>query len=667
MKRLRNIAGFYVWAGVVLLLPGFMTPAAGAVNAHPGSSVAGPFDSRAAVKLKYPCQASFGSVQIPASAWDASLVATGHDGATFTVYSNYRPDRPPDPPATDCAGDWEKADGINQWGLKYQCTELAVRAADAEWGVGNWSAWKKAGWDGAADTMMGPGQRLGLAWTDNGAGSLPVPGDLLIWKSSGGGDPGHVAVVSAVGPDTVTFVGENQGYGMVTLPVSGTTVENDGWKKKSEILGWLSGGWTAVKAPLPADASAALGVDLNSVACPSPSWCAAVGTYEDKSGQPLPLMLTRSGTSWKATRGPLPGNAGTTATSNTSLDAVACRSASWCVAAGTYTDRSGRSQGLLLTWTGSKWTAAAPPLPKPDQGSRLNGSQLATVACSAATMCVAAGTYSEYSPGTGESRARGLLLSWSGKSWTPAKAPLPGGGNTELAPIFNPFEAGATCPTASSCTVTGSYYSATTTEGLLETWFRKSWTPARAPLPAGTHLSPGGASIVSVACPSASSCVATGYYQDSSNVVHGLVLTGDGRRWKVAATPARQFLWSAACPSVSRCVIGGNGALLTGTGTSWKVIKAPPLAAGAALYSVACPSVSACAIAAPPAAGDGGSQVVTGAGSTWTATDVLAPGGAGSGTTLISMACSTVSACVAIGNYTNESGTVQGLIATGPI
>ena len=196
----------------------------------------GKFNAAAATASSFPCQAPFGSVQIPGLAWASGLTSTGHDGATFDVHSNYRSGRNP----SACAGDWVSADRTNQWGLQYQCTELAVRVADAEWATGNWAAWTSAGWNGAADSMSAPGQRLGLTWTGNGTGSLPVPGDLMIWKSSGGGDPGHVAVVSAVGNATVTFVGENQGNGMVTLPESGTTVENNGWKRGSWILGWLS-------------------------------------------------------------------------------------------------------------------------------------------------------------------------------------------------------------------------------------------------------------------------------------------------------------------------------------------------------------------------------------------------------------------------------------------
>ena len=59
-----------------------------------------------------------------ASAWAGSLASTGHDGATFTVYSNYRAGRQP----AACAGNWMSADGTNKWGLQYQCTDLAVRA-----------------------------------------------------------------------------------------------------------------------------------------------------------------------------------------------------------------------------------------------------------------------------------------------------------------------------------------------------------------------------------------------------------------------------------------------------------------------------------------------------------------------------------------------------------
>ena len=56
MSKLRHIAVLGVWAAAILLLPNFMSTAAVAMNVHPGSSVSGPFDSGAAVKLKYPAR-----------------------------------------------------------------------------------------------------------------------------------------------------------------------------------------------------------------------------------------------------------------------------------------------------------------------------------------------------------------------------------------------------------------------------------------------------------------------------------------------------------------------------------------------------------------------------------------------------------------------------------
>jgi hypothetical protein len=184
------------------------------------------------VSGSYPCNSTYGSVIVPASNWDSQIQSTGHDGAGLDVKSNLK--------SGSCDRAPSSSDGTNMWGIEYQCTELAVRVADAEWALGGSSAWGNAGWNGAADDMFAhhPSQLTAIA---NNSGSLPVPGDLLVWSSSGGSDPGHVAVVAAVGGGNVTFVGENQGDGMVVIPYSGSNVENSGWKTNSSIVGWLHG------------------------------------------------------------------------------------------------------------------------------------------------------------------------------------------------------------------------------------------------------------------------------------------------------------------------------------------------------------------------------------------------------------------------------------------
>ena len=124
-----------------------------------------------------------------------------------------------------------------------------------------------------------------------------------------------------------------------------------------------------------------------SVACPSASSCVAAGSYYDSSGNEQALLVTGSGTSWTAAEAPLPANAA--ADRSAVLDSVACPSASSCVAAGDYADSSGNGQGLLVTGSGTSWTAAEAPLPAnaaadPDAG-------LGSVACPSASSCVAAG------------------------------------------------------------------------------------------------------------------------------------------------------------------------------------------------------------------------------------------------------------------------------------
>ena len=80
-----------------------------------------------------------------------------------------------------------------------------------------------------------------------------------------------------------------------------------------------------------------------SVACPSASSCVTAGSYSDSSGDIQAVLVTGSGTSWTAAEAPLPANAA--ADRYAFLGSVACPSASSCVAAGVYADSSGNGPG----------------------------------------------------------------------------------------------------------------------------------------------------------------------------------------------------------------------------------------------------------------------------------------------------------------------------------
>ena len=158
---------------------------------------------------------------------------------------------------------------------------------------------------------------------------------------------------------------------------------------------------------------------------------------------------------------------------------------------------------------------------------------------------------------------RGLLLTGSGSSWTAAEAPLPSNADSSGAAFVN----GASCASASQCVAVGYYQDTSGVEqGLLLTWSGSSWTAAEAPLPANADEDNGFAGVYDLSCPSASQCVAVGEYQDTSGNDRGLLLTGAGSSWTATRAPAPSnadgsgnvYVVRVSCPSASQCVADGD-------------------------------------------------------------------------------------------------------------
>ncbi|MGH3190329.1 MAG: hypothetical protein ACRDOL_24280, partial [Streptosporangiaceae bacterium] len=417
---------------------------------------------------------------------------------------------------------------------------------------------------------------------------------------------------------------------------------------------------------------------VNSVACASASSCVAAGDYVDSSGGLQGVLLTGSGASWTATKVPLPADANA-ADPNVSLSSVACASASSCVAVGSYSDSAEVGHALLLTGSGTSWTATEAPLPAgADPGAGLN-----SVTCPSASSCVAAGTYTD---SAGD--RQGLLLTGLGTSWTATGAPAPAGAAADPGTLMNWI----TCPSASSCVAVGSYTdSAANVQGMLLTGSGTSWTATEAPLPANAAADQSATGLDAVACSSPSSCVvAGGSYTDSAGIVQGLLLTGSGTSWTATEAPlpanARAVtnaiaVWvdAVACPAASSCVATGHyddsagnpqGVLLTGSGTSWTATETP-LPAGATaggLTSVTCSSPSSCVAAGgyQDSAADGHGLLLTGSGTSWTATETPLPANAGADPNAYesSVTCPSASSCVMIGQYVDSSGHQQGLLVS---
>ena len=117
------------------------------------------------------------------------------------------------------------------------------------------------------------------------------------------------------------------------------------------LLAEHQGQWKASAIALPRGARAAGGVFLTSVSCPSRGNCVAVGYYAGH-GKTHGLVVRERGGKWlRAVNAALPKGAAPASKAHTFLNTVTCASKSACLAGGSYADRSGKTQGLLLELT----------------------------------------------------------------------------------------------------------------------------------------------------------------------------------------------------------------------------------------------------------------------------------------------------------------------------
>lgn len=356
-----------------------------------------------------------------------------------------------------------------------------------------------------------------------------------------------------------------------------------------------------------------------------------------------------AGSSWTAAEAPVPAG-----TSGLSLYGVSCVSASQCVAVG----NAGDGSGAILTESGGSWTAAEAPLPAGASSPELMG-----VSCVSASQCVVVGYDRDASGANGE-----LLLTESGGSWTAVQAPLPAGATEGVL-------MGVSCVSASQCVAVGAADDAASGNvwDLLLTESDGSWTAADAPTGVSTR-----GQLNGVSCWSASSCVATGTYGDTS-----VVLTESGGSWTSATAPTADNensgdVRGVSCVSAAQCVAAGytadgNGLLLTDSGGSWTgaLAPVPDNASGATveLTGISCGSASQCVATGytPYGAQDG--LLLTGSNGSWTAAEAPLPANATTSPSshfVMGVSCVSATHCVAVGSYSysDTSEVTDGLILT---
>jgi hypothetical protein len=433
-------------------------------------------------------------------------------------------------------------------------------------------------------------------------------------------------------------------------------VGNDGNGQPLVLAGDPSSWGAAQAEQITLGSSFGSGGNLNSITCTSASYCVAVGydgNYYDGLGQPL--VLAGDPSSWGAAQAEQI-TLGSSFGSENELNSIACSSASYCVAVGS----DGLGQPLVLAGDPSSWGVAQAEEITLGTSFGSNG-DLHSITCTSASYCVAVGSDGNNQP---------LVLTGDPSSWGVAQA--------EEITLGTSFGSGGnlnsiTCSSASYCVAVGSDNNS---QPLVLAGDPSSWGAAQAKqITLGTSFGSGG-NLNSITCSSASYCVAAG--NDGNN--QPLVLAGDPSSWGAAQakqiTLGKAFsssgsLNSIACSSASYCVAVGKDSnwqplALAGDPSSWgpaqaKVIglKGPEFGAKAAVQSLACASASACVAVGyvpAPEVGFKGALVLAGDPSSWgiaQAKQITLGTSFGSYNGLNSVACTSASYCVAVGSDGN--------------
>ena len=298
---------------------------------------------------------------------------------------------------------------------------------------------------------------------------------------------------------------------------------------------------------------------------------------------------------------------------------------------------------------GGGWSITPSPTPSVPTG------QLFWVSCPAADSCMAVGTYTKPSgPGVG------LAEQWNGHSWRVLPMPSPPG-----VAVSNLL--GVSCTSGSACTAVGvANPTGSGAKTLAERWNGIRWSIQTTP-------SPPHGSLNAVSCTSASACTAVG-----ASSAGTLAESWNGTRWTVQATPnppqGGGFLSGVSCTSASACTAVGAANPFTPNattlaerwnGTSWSLQATPnPSQGGGELLSVSCASASACTATGNSTNSSGVSVTLAAQwnGASWSLKPTPSPAGSPF-SYLNSVACTSPSACTAVGAYQTSSGAFRTLAA----
>jgi hypothetical protein len=299
-----------------------------------------------------------------------------------------------------------------------------------------------------------------------------------------------------------------------------------------------------------------------SVSCGQAGNCAAVGEYSQRSGSYQGFAASERNGRWgKAIE--VPGLAALNAGGFADVFSVSCTPAGYCAAGGTYQNRSGLAQGFVASERNGRWGKAieVPGLGALNTGATAdnNDAQVSSVSCPSAGNCAAGGYYTARHHG-----GQGFLVGERNGRWGKAiEVPGLDALNTGNAAAAGPLS----CPSAGNCAV-GGYYTGRHHSGqvFLVAGRNGRWGKAT-PVPGLAALNTGDdAQLESVSCASAGNCAAGGYYTDRHHDLQGFVIVERNGRWSKALevpgladlnTGEAAQVSSVSCSPAGTCAAGG--------------------------------------------------------------------------------------------------------------
>jgi hypothetical protein len=271
---------------------------------------------------------------------------------------------------------------------------------------------------------------------------------------------------------------------------------------------WDGHAWSLTSLPLTARQPDSI---MWATSCANRNFCFAVGSYTTSvsDDDTKALIFLWNGSSWSLVGAPDEGD-------SSELFGVSCSSTTSCLAVGDYT-KSFIGHPLTERWNGVSWSIVTPI-----NHVHTQSVQLASVACSARTSCLAVGNYFTFSA----SLERTFDEQWTGTA-TVGKPKNP-------SPPHTSQLIGVACPSTTYCLAVGNDLLTTTRiKTLAERWNGSTWHITSTPSVGSSHS----VTLFAVSCVSATDCFAVGENATASPHLKTLVERWNGHHWHVVPSP----------------------------------------------------------------------------------------------------------------------------------